>query len=153
MATEPVIRLARREDHAGWLVLWRGYNDFYERRGPAAVPDAVTQLTWDRFFDGYEPMRCLVAEAEGRLVGLAHIIFHRNTTMTGPTCYLQDLFADATLRGRGIGRALVSAVYDHARDAGATRVYWQTHETNATAMRLYDQVATRSGFFVYRRDL
>jgi GNAT superfamily N-acetyltransferase len=152
MGTETVVRAARREDHAGWLVLWQGYNAFYERRGPTAVPDAVTQLTWDRFFDGYEPMECLVAEVEGRLAGLAHIIFHRNTTMLGPTCYLQDLFADATLRGRGIGRALIAAVHDRARAAGASRVYWQTHETNATAMRLYDQVATRSGFVVYRHD-
>ena len=83
----------------------------------------------------------------------AHIIFHRNTSMPGPTCYLQDLFAMPEMRGRGIGRALIAAVYVRAREAGAGRVYWHTHESNATAMRLYDRVATRPGYVVYRKDL
>jgi GNAT superfamily N-acetyltransferase len=84
-------------------------------------------------------------------VGLVHYLFHRSTTSIEPTCYLQDLFTDARLRGRGVGRALIEAVYAAAREAGATRVYWQTHETNATAMKLYDQVADRTGFLVYHR--
>jgi GNAT superfamily N-acetyltransferase len=48
---------------------------------------------------------------------------------------------------------LIGAVYDRARAAGAARVYWLTHESNATAMRLYDDVAMKSGFVVYRKDL
>lgn len=153
MTTDLTVRPPRSDEFDAWRRLWEGYNTFYKRTGPAAVPDEITRLTWDRFFDAYEPMHCLVAEAGGRLVGLTHYIFHRNTTMRGPTCYLQDLFTDADLRGRGVGRALIEAVYDRAREAGSTRVYWQTHETNATAMRLYDQVAERSGFVVYRKDV
>jgi GNAT superfamily N-acetyltransferase len=73
--------------------------------------------------------------------------------MISPTCYLQDLFTDETARGQGIGCALIEAVYERARTAGAKRVYWQTHETNTVAMRLYDKVAVRSGFLVYQKTL
>ncbi len=156
MATETkqvLVRPVAQADYAAWRPLWLGYNAFYGRSGDTAPPEAQTALTWARFFEGLEPMEALVAEAEGRLVGLAHIIFHRNTSLPGATCYLQDLFAAPEVRGRGIGRALIEGVYDRAREAGAGRVYWHTHETNATAMRLYDQVATKSGFVVYRHDL
>lgn len=154
MATEALrVRPAVPSDFAAWLPLWEGYNAFYGREGDTAPYAALTAATWARFFDGMEPMEALVAEAGGALVGLAHIIFHRNTGLVGPTCYLQDLFAAPAIRGRGIGRALIAGVYDRARAAGARRVYWHTHETNAVAMRLYDQVAERSGFVVYRRDL
>lgn len=148
-----IIRPARPADFDAWLPLWLGYNAFYGRQGATAPAEAITRLTWTRFFDALEPMDCLVAEAQGRLVGLAHLIFHRNTSLAGSTCYLQDLFAAPDLRGRGVGRALVAALYDHARAAGAERVYWHTHETNAAARRLYDQVAAHGGFLLYRKDL
>mgnify|MGYP002879255685 FL=1 len=153
MTIDLTLRTPKPDEYDAWHRLWDGYNAFYERTGPTAVPEEITRLTWDRFFDAYEPMHVIVAEADSRLVGLVHFIYHRNTTMRGPTCYLQDLFADPDLRGKGIGRALIEAVYDHAREAGSPRVYWQTHETNTTAMRLYDQVALRSGFVVYRKEL
>ena len=140
-------------DFPAWLVLWDGYNAFYGREGPTALPAEITRTTWQRFLDPAEPMQALVAERSGTLVGLAHIIFHRSTTLIEPTCYLQDLFTAQAVRGQGIGRRLIEAVYDRARRAGASRVYWQTHETNTTAMRLYDQVAERSGFIIYRKLL
>jgi GNAT superfamily N-acetyltransferase len=153
MTANFVVRDVAQSDFEQWLILWDGYNAFYKRVGPTAVPLEVTRMTWGRFFDHYEPVHCLVAERDGKLIGIAHYIFHRNTTMLGPTCYLQDLFTSEAARGRGIGRALITAVYDRARAAGSPRVYWQTHETNATAQRLYDAVAERSGFIVYRRNL
>jgi len=85
------------------------------------------------------------------LVGLTHYLFHRSTTAIGPVCYLQDLFTSADARGKGVGRALVEAVYERAKDAGATRVYWQTHETNQAAQSLYERIAEKSGFIVYRK--
>ena len=154
MSAATTVREARPGDFDQGLPLWEGYNAFYERVGPAAVSEAMTRTTWGRFFDAYEPMHVLVAEAEGaRLVGLVHYLFHRNTVMVGPICYLQDLFTAADVRGQGVGRALIEAVYARARAAGSTRVYWQTQETNATARRLYDDVAQNSGFIVYRNDV
>jgi len=147
------IRFAVRTDFPQWLSLWEGYNTFYGRSGDTALPDEITQTTWARFFDYDEPMHAMVAERDGRLVGLVHYLFHRSTTLLAPTCYLQDLFTDESSRGQGVGKALINAVYDQAREAGSTRVYWHTHETNTTAMRLYDTVAERSGFILYRKQL
>lgn len=145
------IRPVKADDYDRWLPLWDGYNAFYGRSGETALAPEITQTTWRRFFDAYEPVHAIVAEDGGRLLGLAHYLFHRSTTAIAPSCYLQDLFTDAAARGKGVGRALVEGVYERARQAGAPRVYWQTHETNTTAMQLYDKVAERSGFLVYRR--
>ena len=147
------VRAVRRDDFAAWSKLWDGYNAFYGRAEATALPPQVTQMTWSRFFDVYEPMHALVAEQSGLLLGLAHFLYHRSTIQVNPTCYLQDLFTVPASRGRGVGRALIEAVYERARVAGSGRVYWHTHETNAVAMKLYDQVAERSGFIVYRKAL
>jgi GNAT superfamily N-acetyltransferase len=151
MSNLPMIRPVARKDFDQWLPLWEGYNAFYGRSGATALPPEITQMTWTRFFDAYEPMHALVAESEGQLVGLTHYLFHRSTTAIEPSCYLQDLFTLEAARGKGVGKALINEVYERASEAGAARVYWQTHETNLTAMRLYDQVAERSGFVVYRK--
>jgi GNAT superfamily N-acetyltransferase len=143
------IRPVAAADYAQWEPLWEGYNLFYRR----TVPAAITRLSWSRFFDPAEPVHALVADQKGELLGLVHFIYHRNTTLAGPICYLQDLFTAEHARGRGVGRALIEAVYAQARATGAERVYWHTHETNATAMRLYDTLAERSGFVVYRKQL
>lgn len=144
-----VVRPAARQDFDQWLGLWDGYNAFYGRAGATALPAEITQMTWARFFDSYEPVHALVAEREGQLLGLVHYLFHRSTTAIGPSCYLQDLFTSEAARGRGVGRALIEAVYERAAIAGSTRVYWQTHETNATARQLYDKVAKNPGIVVY----
>jgi GNAT superfamily N-acetyltransferase len=151
MSDSLLVRPVDRSDYAQWLRLWDGYNAFYGRSGETALAPEITQMTWVRFFDAYEPVHALVAESRGRLVGLAHYLFHRSTTTIAPVCYLQDLFSDASARGQGVGRALITDLYGRARQAGASRVYWQTHETNQTAQTLYDKVAERSGFIVYRK--
>jgi len=153
MSLEPTIRPVTREDYTQWLLLWQGYNKFYGRSGPTALPDEITQMTWSRFFDAYEPMHAIVAEHEGQLIGLVHYLFHRTTISIAPTCYLQDLFTMESTRGKGIGRKLIQAVYEQAKQAGSARVYWLTHETNSTAIKLYDQVAEKSGFVVYRMPI
>ena len=147
------VRFVTRSDFEKWLPLWDGYNAFYGRAGATALPRAITERTWSRFFDGYEPVHGLVAESRGELLGLAHYLFHRSTTMIEPICYLQDLFTAQNTRGKGIGRALIEAVYREAKLAGSPRVYWQTHETNRTARTLYDKVAEHQGFIVYRKQL
>lgn len=147
------IRFARPDDYEQWLPLWVGYNRFYGRFDASALPDVITQATWRRFFEASEPVHALVAEKEGKLAGLVHYLFHRSTTLLNDICYLQDLFTDENCRGEGVGRMLIEAVYEQARQAGSQRVYWQTHETNAEAMVLYNRVADRSGFLVYRKQL
>jgi len=147
------VRDVQQHDFPEWKPLWQGYNAFYGREGKTALPDEITKLTWSRFFDGYEPIHALVAERTNKLVGLVHYLFHRSSTGLRSNCYLQDLFTVESARGQGIGRALIEEVYRRAAQAGSGRVYWQTHETNATAMKLYDKLAEKSGFIIYRKDL
>jgi GNAT superfamily N-acetyltransferase len=148
-----IIREALQTDFGEWRLLWDQYNEFYGRTGVTALSEDIILTTWKRFLDASEPVHCLVAEHEGRLVGLAHFIFHRNTITIENTCYLQDLFSDTALRGKGIGRRLIAEFYERARQAGTVGVYWHTHSNNQTAMRLYDKVATNTEFVVYRERL
>ena len=147
------VRPVVQSDHTAWRPLWDGYNAFYGRHGATALAEHVTQTTWQRFLDPGEPMFALVAEEEGQLVGLAHCVFHRSMTRVEPVCYLSDLFTLESRRGRGIGRLLIEAVYEEAKSAGASRVYWQTHESNAAGRLLYDKVAKHLGFIVYAKEL
>ncbi|MBI3675952.1 MAG: GNAT family N-acetyltransferase [Proteobacteria bacterium] len=134
-------------DKEAWLPLWAGYLEFYK----SSVAPEVTELTFARLLDSNEPMFALVAELEGRVVGMTQCVLHRSTWTRGPYLYLNDLFVMPQLRGSGVGRALIEAVYARADELGAERVYWLTHETNTQARALYDHLATRTGFIQYRR--
>ena len=153
MKPDFLIRPIFPNDFDQWKPLWDGYNAFYGRKDETALPEEVTQQTWARFFDAYEPVHALVADHAGQLLGLVHYIFHRSTISLTTNCYLQDLFTLEAARGKGVGRALIEEVYRRAQIAGPGRVYWHTHETNATARLLYDKVAENSGFVVYRKML
>jgi GNAT superfamily N-acetyltransferase len=142
-----VIRPFQAEDRAAWEPLWQGYLTFYK----ASLTAEVTDTTWRRLLDPAEPMQGLVALLDGEIVGIVHTVYHRSTWTIGDYCYLQDLFTSEAARGRGIGRALIEAVYERARANGASRVYWLTHESNTSAQALYDKVAARSGFIQYRQ--
>src|ERR1700709_1821722 len=148
MPGDVTIRTVTRQDYAQWLPLWDGYNAFYGRSGPTALAPEITAMTWQRFFDGYEPVRALVADSGGEVLAPTPCVLHRSATAIDPTCYLQYLFTSAAARGKGVGRALIKGVYAQAQLAGSPRVYWQTHETNHTAMQLYDKIADKSGFVV-----
>ncbi len=143
------IREINSEDFSAWLPLWEGYNTFYKR----TLTTEVIKNSWERFLNPTEPMYALVAEKDGQLIGLTHYLFHRNTALLNDVCYLQDLYTVPEARGQGIGKSLIHAVYERAHARGSTRVYWQTHETNKTAMSLYDKVADYSGFIVYRKQI
>ena len=148
----PVVRPVREDDYDQWRQLWDGYNAFYGRKDATALPLAITQSTWQRFFDPVEPVFALVAEREGILLGLTHFLYHRSTTRIDLTCYLQDLFTAEDARGQGIGRSLIEGVYDRAHAAGTDRVYWQTQSSNTAGRALYDKVAKHFGFIVYTHD-
>ena len=153
MTEKIVVRNVGPNDFAEWKPLWDGYNAFYGRKAATALPDEITNLTWSRFFDGYEPIHALVAEHDRKLLGLVHYLFHRSSTSPRSNCYLQDLFTVESARGQGVGRALIEEVYRRAAQAGSAKVYWQTHETNTHAMKLYDKVAEKSGFVIYSKKL
>lgn len=134
------------EHYAQWLPLWLGYQRFYQTN----IPDETTQITWQRLLDPQEPMQAALAWRDGVAVGLVHSIAHRSTWTVGNYVYLQDLFVTDAARGLGVGRALIEHVYAQASAQGASRVYWLTHETNQQAIKLYQQVAERSGFIQFR---
>ena len=141
------IRMAHADDFAQWVTLWKGYQVFYKTN----IAEATTDTTWSRFLDPAEPMYCAVAEVDGKLIGMVHYIQHRSCWTTGNYVYLQDLFVDPDIRGKGFGRALIEHVYAAAGKAGDSRVWWLTHESNADAMLLYDRIADKSGFIQYRK--
>jgi GNAT superfamily N-acetyltransferase len=141
------VRALRADERADWEPLWKGYQAFYK----AVISDATTAVTWARLHDPAEPMHVLGAYVDGRLEGIVHFLFHRSSWTTGDYCYLQDLFVAEGVRNLGLGRALIDAVEERARAAGASRVYWLTHETNTDARALYDKLAERPGFIQYRK--
>ena len=143
-----VIRALQPGDRTQWDHLWQGYLDFYE----TVLPDDVTELTWRRLMDPEAPiMGFCAAREDGALLGIVHYLFHPVTWAAGPRCYLEDLFTAPQARGLGVGRALIEAVYAAADARGADQIYWLTASTNATARRLYDQVAKATPFIKYRR--
>ncbi|MFE0463024.1 GNAT family N-acetyltransferase [Kitasatospora sp. NPDC058965] len=134
-------------DRPAWTELFRAYLDFYRR----TEPEQTYRRAWEGFLAD-DRIHALGAKEDGRLVGITHFLVHANTS--GPdVCYLQDLFTAPQARGRGVARALIGAVADFARERDCLRVYWMTHETNATARRLYDAVADNRGFIRYQIDL
>jgi len=145
---EIAIRPIAAPDRGQWEPLWHGYLHFYE-----ATPDArVTDTTWSRLIDpDQDPHGLAAVDGDNALVGIVHYLFHRSTWTEGDYCYLQDLFVAPDIRGGGVGRALILAVYDAADAAGASQVYWLTQHFNETARRLYDEVGTLTPFIKYRR--
>ena len=143
------VRPVTPPDRAAWDRLWKGYLDFYE----TTLPQAQYDLTFARYLDAAEPMFAYLAEHEGKPRGLVHTIQQRHGWMDAATCYLQDLYVDPDLRGTGMGRALIEHVYQVTKAAGGMRVYWMTHETNATARQLYDRIADKTGFIQYGKRL
>ena len=147
MSAGIAIRALRLDERADWEPLWKGYLDFYK----TSVPQQTYDTTWARLHDPDEPMWLLGATVDGKLLGIVHYLYHRSCWTVGNYCYLQDLFVAQDSRKLGLGRALIEAVYEVAKKEGASRVYWLTHETNATARALYDTLADRPGFIQYRK--
>jgi GNAT superfamily N-acetyltransferase len=146
-ASNATIRAIRADERADWEPLWKGYQAFYK----VVISEQTTAMTWARLHDPAEPMEVLGAYMDDRLCGIVHYLFHRSCWTIGDYCYLQDLFVAEGVRNLGLGRALILAVEERARAAGASRVYWLTHETNTDARVLYDRLAERSGFIQYRK--
>ena len=147
--TTPEIRPPRPEDEQPWRTLWSAYNRFYRAR----IEESVTAALWADFFKATPPIACLLACKNGTPIGLAHFLLHSSTWSRSPSCYLEDLFVAPEARGQGAARALITAVAEAAKARGADMLYWHTQEFNADARALYDTLAQRTSFIVYRREL
>lgn len=144
-----VIRSIAAGDRAGWDALWAGYLEFYKTE----LDEAQTELTWQRLLDDEHGLNGLVADVDGQLVGLAHFSFIHSTWAKNQDLYLEDLFVDLSVRGQGIGKALILSLDEIAREEGSRKVWWETQSHNATARRLYDSVAQLSEFVKYVRAI
>lgn len=141
------IRAPRDSDYAEWHRLWTGYLDYYQ----TTLPEATKRHAFDRLFSEDSACHGLLALDGDRPVGLVHYIFHEHMWRPEGVCYLQDLYVDPSVRGKGVGQILIEAVYAAADAKGAPRVYWLTQEFNATARRLYDRIGKLSPFIKYDR--
>lgn len=143
-----IVRPIREDDHAEWRRMWTRYLEFYE----TSVSEEVYETLWARLHsDDPHEFNGLIAEVDGKPVGLTHYLFHRHGWKVENCCYLQDLYVDPEIRGTGAGRALIEAVYAAADKAGAPSVYWLTQDFNHTARQLYDRIATKTPFIRYNR--
>lgn len=144
-----LIRPINAGDKSQWLPLWQGYLEFYKTK----LTSEQTELTWQRLLDPSFNLHCLVAEVDGKINGITHYSFQTSTWAAKNYCYLEDLFTNPEMRGKGIGRKLIDAVKDIAIRAGSSRLYWNTDLTNETARKLYDTYSLESGKVQYRISL
>ncbi|WP_122667143.1 GNAT family N-acetyltransferase [Pseudomonas viridiflava] len=145
--TDVQIRPVTEQDRAAWLPLWQAYLTFYKTE----LSDAVTDSTWQRFLDPAEPTNAALAWQNGKAVGMVHFIYHRSNWSIANACYLQDLLVTPDQRGTGVGRLLIEHVYATAKANDCDKVHWLTHETNATAIQLYERIAERPGYIQFRK--
>ncbi|WP_085877421.1 GNAT family N-acetyltransferase [Roseisalinus antarcticus] len=142
------IRPLTAADRSAWQGLWTAYLEFYG----TAVPQEVQDTTFARLMGrDAQDFHARLALVDGRPVGLVHYLFHRHCWRIENVCYLQDLFADPSVRGQGVGCALIEAVYAEADAAGAPNVYWLTQDFNTNARWLYDRVGRLTSFIKYER--
>lgn len=145
--TNIAVRAISRADEPLWRQMWSAYLRFYASR----IAEEVTQTTFARLVSDDGPQFGFIAARDGLPVGFVHFLFHRHNWMIEDVCYLQDLYAAPEVRGAGVGRALIEAVYAEADARGAPSVYWMTQSDNTMARRLYDRIGTLTPFIKYQR--
>jgi GNAT superfamily N-acetyltransferase len=143
------IRELKETDKDRWLELWAGYLEFYKSN----LSPEQTEFTWKRLINNEQKMYGFVAENESGVIGFTHCLFRPSTWTETDYCYLEDLFVDSNIRGKGVGRALMNRVVELAKEKNSKRVYWTTQEFNKTARVLYDSITSVSEFVQYRLPL
>jgi len=144
-----IIRELKETDKERWLELWAGYLEFYKSN----LSPEQTEFTWKRLINNEQKMHGFVAENENGVIGFTHCLFRPSTWTETDYCYLEDLFVDPNIRGKGVGRALMNRVIELAKEKNSKRVYWTTQEFNKTARVLYDSITSVSEFVQYRLPL
>jgi GNAT superfamily N-acetyltransferase len=141
------ISFLTESDRAGWEVLARGKDTYFA----VERSDDDYERTWRRLLDD-DRIRGIAVRLDGKLVGIAHYLFHASVWYSGK-CYLADLFVAAEVRRRGVATAVIEWVARDAEEQGFPSLYWNTLE-DAPARALYDKVGEfRQGFihYAYRR--
>ena len=138
-----------KSDYDAWLSLWQSYLTFYE----SSLPLETTNATWHSLLDSNVPIYGFGAWQDDKLVGITHVVLHPNTWNSTECCYLEDLYVNQSVRGQGVGRALIEQVYEFARQQNCNRVYWFTQQDNTAARHLYDTLARKTDMIQYRKDL
>ena len=141
-----ILRELKESDKTKWLELWAGYLEFYK----STISSDQTELTWKRLINNEQKMFGFVAEDENVVIGFTHCLFRPSTWTETDYCYLEDLFVDPNVRGKGVGRALINRVVELAKAKNSKRVYWTTQEFNKTARILYDSITPVSEYVQYR---
>jgi GNAT superfamily N-acetyltransferase len=143
------IRPLKADEREAWQPLWKGYQDYYQTN-----LDDTTDSLWQRLMedDPAGPF-CLVAESDGKLLGLVQYLFHGTTWSAHRRIYIHDLYTVQEARGQGIGRKLIEAVYAVGKQSNCDQVYWLTQDFNEDGRRLYDKVSTLTPFIKYMQKL
>jgi GNAT superfamily N-acetyltransferase len=141
------IRNVVSDDFEGWCIAWDLYNKFYKR----SVDQRVTERVWNSLISKNGNPYGFVADDGGNVIGFTHYFFVPSTSDFSPRCYMQDLFCLNENRGKGVGAALISAVYEAADKNDASQTYWLTSDDNTDARKLYDKIASKTSFIKYRR--
>lgn len=135
------------EEFEQLLPLIAAYQRFYEVE---SIDEERNRTFFRRFLGPNEDGLLLGARSGGRLVGYACLYWHFSSLEACESVLMNDLYVDDSVRSRGVGRALIEAAAEVARERGVTFVEWSTAPDNETAQRLYDSTgAERTEWFSY----
>ncbi|HEU4739870.1 MAG TPA: GNAT family N-acetyltransferase [Solirubrobacterales bacterium] len=147
MAAEIEIAPIANEEFEELVPLIAAYQRFYEVE---EIDDDRNRSFFRRFLAPSEDGLLLGARREGQLVGYACLYWHFSSLEATECVLMNDLYVGESTRGEGVGRALIEASADVARERSVPFVEWSTAPDNHTAQRLYDSTgAERSEWFSY----
>jgi len=139
------VRAAEARDEKRWRELFDGYCEFYKRE----PNEKLNTHTWRRILDPKAPVHAIVAEADGKVIGIANYLVHEHTLGLTPACYLGDLFVEPKVRAKGAGKALIDWLVGEMKRKKWCRLYWHTRNNNYRARGLYDKFTPHSDFVRY----
>ncbi len=133
------IRFATTDDMPDVLDLIKELAAF--EREPDAVEVTVNELQNDGF-RGHPAFKCLVAEKDGQIHGMA-LFYDRYSTWKGKVLHLEDLIIRQAARGCGLGTKLLDAVVKYASQIGVKRISWVVLDWNTDAIKFYENKGAR----------